>query len=77
MAKLYGRQWTRAELLATVGDLSQVAGVRFAELSDGSERGVRIAECGIGGGLSFTVMLDRGMDVGAETYRWVRNVAKL
>ena len=30
MAQLFGRQWSRAELLAYVGDLSQLAGVRLA-----------------------------------------------
>ena len=71
MARIYGREWTREELLSMTGDLSQIAGVRFSELSDGFERGVRIAECRTGGGLSFTVVLDRGMDVGAAEYEGV------
>jgi len=41
-----------AELLAHVGDLSQVAGVRLIELSDGVERGVRAADVRTGGGWS-------------------------
>jgi Domain of unknown function (DUF4432) len=71
MAKLYGREWTRAQIEEMTGDLSQVAGVRFGELSDGFERGVRVAECRTGGGLSFTVVLDRGMDVGAAEYQGI------
>lgn len=71
MAKLFGREWTRAQLLSLVGDLSQIGGVRLGELSDGSERGVRIADCRTGGGLSFTVALDRGMDIGAAEYRGI------
>jgi hypothetical protein len=71
MAKLYGRGWTRAQITEMTGDLSQIAGVRFSELSEGSERGVRVAECRTGGGLSFTVVLDRGMDVGAAEYAGV------
>ena len=69
MAKLFGKEWTRAELLAHVGDLSQVAGVRLLELSDGVERGVRAADVRTGGGLEFTVLLDRGMDIGAASYK--------
>jgi Domain of unknown function (DUF4432) len=69
MAKLFGREWTRAELLAQVGDLSQVAGVRLIELNDGVERGVRAADVRTGGGLEFTVLLDRGMDIGAASYK--------
>lgn len=69
MANLFGREWTRAELLAHVGDLSQVAGVRLIELGDGVERGVRAADVTTGGGLEFTVLLDRGMDIGAASYK--------
>jgi hypothetical protein len=69
MANLFGREWTRAELMAHVGDLSQVAGVRLVELSDGVERGVRAADVATGGGLEFTVLLDRGMDIGAASYK--------
>jgi hypothetical protein len=68
MAHLFGRDWTRQALLARVGDLSQVAGVRLAELSDGRERGVRVAEFRTGAGLDFTVLLDRGMDIGPAHY---------
>jgi hypothetical protein len=69
MAQLFGRAWTRQALLAHVGDLSQVAGVRLAELSDGRERGVRIAEFRTGAGLDFAVLLDRGMDIGPAHYQ--------
>jgi len=77
MAKLYGRDWTRAQIADMTGGLSQITGVRFSELTDAAERGVRIAECRTGGGLSFTVVLDCGMDVGAATYLWVRNCCQI
>ena len=69
MAHLYGRQWSRQDLLRYAGDLSQFAGVRLAELTDGNERGVRVADFRSGSGLDFTVLLDRGMDVGPAYYR--------
>jgi hypothetical protein len=69
MAQLLGRQWSRAELLAHVGDLSQLAGVRLGEWSEGTERGVRTADVRTGSGLEFTVLLDRGMDIGPAAYR--------
>lgn len=71
MAELFGRSWTRAQLLARVGDLSQVAGIRLIELSDGVERGVRAAEVRTGGGLEFTVLLDRGMDIGPASFKGI------
>jgi hypothetical protein len=69
MAYLYGRQWSRAALLARVGDLAQVAGVRVSQWDDGPERGIRVAEVRTGSGLEFTVLLDRGMDIGPAAYR--------
>jgi len=54
-----------------MGDLSQIAGWRLAELSDGVERGNRIAEFRSGSGLNFSVMLDRGMDIGWAEYNGI------
>src|SRR5512137_283443 len=71
MALLYGRTWGRAELLAHIGDISQLGGVRLAELADGPGRGVRVADFRSGGGFNFTVLLDRGMDIGLAEYRGV------
>jgi hypothetical protein len=71
MAQLYGRTWGRSELLAHVGDINQLCGIRLAELSDGPGRGVRVADFRSGEGLSFTVLLDRGMDIGQAEYRGI------
>jgi hypothetical protein len=69
MAKLYGTNYTRSELLEHVGDISQIAGVRVGELGDGFERGVRTADFRAGTGLEFTVLVDRGMDIAWANYR--------
>jgi len=69
MAQLFGRQWSRADLLVHVGDLSQVAGVRLGKWDDGVERGLRVADVHTGSGFDFTVLLDRGMDLGPAVYR--------
>lgn len=68
MATLFGQQFARSELLALVGDISQVAGVRAGELADGFERGVRVADVRTGSGFDFTVLVDRGMDIGPASY---------
>lgn len=68
MVALFGRQYTRAELLQYVGDITQVGGVRLKTLDNGAERGVRIADVDTGSGFHFTVLIDRGMDVGAATW---------
>lgn len=69
MVQLFGRSWTQAELARHYGMVSQLGGVRLAELADGSGRGVRTATVETGSGLAFTVLLDRGMDIGETRYR--------
>ena len=64
MTKLFGKNWTKEEILAYVGGVSTLGGIRMAELADGPGRGVRVADVRTGGGLSFTVLIDRGMDIG-------------
>lgn len=64
MATLYGRRWTRAELTRYVADMGQLAGLRPVAYQDGPEAGVRALEVRTGAGLSFTILADRGMDVG-------------
>jgi hypothetical protein len=68
MATLFGRDYTRAELLQRVGDISQLGGVKPVEFVNGNERGVRAAEFKTGAGLNFTVLLDRGLDISAADY---------
>ena len=64
MPDLWGRQYTRSELLRRVGRLEQVAGVRLVTLGDGAERSVRVLEFRTGSGFSFDVLMDRAFDVG-------------
>ena len=68
MAKLYGKEYTKAELLARVGDISQIARVKPYRLIEGREDGVMALDVTNGGGLSFTVVPSRGMDISAAHY---------
>jgi hypothetical protein len=61
MAELWGKHYTRAELLERVGNLRQLADVRAFEYSDGPERGTRAVSLRNAAGLSLRVLLDRGM----------------
>jgi hypothetical protein len=63
MPRLYGRDYSRRDLAAHAGMLSQFAGVRLMTLGDGVERGVRMLEFRTGSGLRFTVLVDRAFDV--------------
>src|SRR5947207_1207213 len=68
MPTLWGRDWTREELEARVGDMRQVAGVRLVELGDGRERGARAAQFHTGTGFRFLVLIDRGLDISQADY---------
>ena len=68
MARLFGKTYTRGQLLRRVGDLAQLGGTRLVELVDGNQRGVRACDFRTGSGFQFTVLLDRGMDVGAASH---------
>jgi hypothetical protein len=63
MAYLWGRNWTKAELLERVGDISQIAGVRKSTLSEGRSKGVDVYDINTGTGFEFTLAPDRALDV--------------
>jgi hypothetical protein len=69
MVELFGRRWTRAELLERVGDISQVGGARLVKFEEGPEAGVLAAELRTGSGLAFSVLPGRGMDIGFAEFR--------
>jgi hypothetical protein len=68
---LWGRQFTRRELESFTSDLRQIADIRLATLDDGPERGTRIAEVRTGSGFDFTILLDRGLDIGSAVYNGI------
>lgn len=69
MAKLYGRDVSRRELLRRVGDVGQVAGVRRCVLSEGRWQGVEAVDVYTGTGFSFTVLPSRALDISAAWYK--------
>ena len=69
MPTLFGKQYTRAELMRRIGHLSQVGGVQLTASEDGVTRGVRSLEFRTGTGFQFKVAIERGMDVGYCDYR--------
>lgn len=71
MARLFGRDWTKRELLERVGDLAQVAGAERFTFDEGVAGGVRAARVRSGAGLEYTVLFSRGMDIGQASYKGV------
>jgi hypothetical protein len=68
MASLFGKDYSRRELLRRIGNVDQVCGVRRVILDDGPAKGVTALEFRTGSGLEFTVLADRGMDISAASY---------
>ena len=71
MTTLLGRRYSRDELEARLGDLSQVAGVLPMTFSDGAARGVRALLFRTGSGLEFWVLVDRAFDVAKCAFRGI------
>lgn len=76
MPRLYGRHWSRDELLARVGDMAQVAGIQASRLEGGRATGVRALDVNCGDGMRFTVVPDRCLDIPHLEYRGVPLVWK-
>lgn len=57
------------ELMAHVGSLRQLGGIRPVILGEGLEEGVRCLEVETGGGLCFDVLPSRGLDISRLRYK--------
>src|SRR5262245_675495 len=64
MPRLFDTELSRRELLRRVGNLAQVGGVELLAHEQGYARGSRFLDFRTGGGLRFTVHVDRGLDPG-------------
>ncbi|GAH97970.1 unnamed protein product [marine sediment metagenome] len=68
MAQVFGKDYNKGELMRLIGDVSQVAGMKEYELLEGKGRGVKAVDIWTGTGFSFTVTLDRGIDISQASY---------
>lgn len=69
MAMYLGKEMTRRDLLRSVGNISQLARARYCELLDGRGGGVKAVEVVTGGGLEFTLLQDKCLDVFDMRYK--------
>ena len=63
MTNLFGRKYSRDEILERVGDISQIGGAREVKLVGGSHDGVSAVEFRTGSGLCFLAVPGRGLDI--------------
>ena len=53
------------QLRRRIGDVTQLVSTRACRLADGNEDGVRVVDARAAGGISATILADRGLDLGA------------
>lgn len=63
MAVLFGKRYTKDELLDRVGDISQIGGARQIRLAGGTQDGVEAVEFRTGSGFNFLAVPGRGLDI--------------
>ena len=63
MARLFGMEYTRQQLLDHTGDISQLGGVRRVLLSGGRSEGVEAVQFRTGSGLTFLAVPGRALDI--------------
>jgi len=63
-----------ADSIKRAGSLLQLAGTRHCILTNGGAGGVRAIEVNTGGGLHYTVLPDRGLDISHASFRGVNIV---
>ncbi len=71
MANIYGEKLSKRDILERVSDLSQICGTRAYQLSEGKSKGMRAIDIKTGGGLSYTVLPDRGLDIAWAEYKGI------
>ena len=64
------------QAIQKVGSLRQLAGTRHSILTNGGAGGVRAIDVNTGGGLSYTILPDRGLDISLASFRGL-NIAYL
>lgn len=69
MAHLFNRTFTKHEILAHVGDISQICEAKPVILADGNQAGVSAVFFKTGSGLNFSVLPGRGLDIGMVDFK--------
>jgi hypothetical protein len=64
-----GREYGREALLERIGSPDQLYRLRPVVLEEGAAKGLRAIDVDTGGGLSCTVLPDRGLDISQASYR--------
>jgi len=67
--EIFGKKYSKTELLKKVGDISQLGGIKSYEFSDGMAKNLRAVDIKSPSGIEMTVVLDRAMDISSLSYK--------
>ena len=68
---LFNETLSKRQIFKRVGSLSQICGPRSYILADGRAKGMSAVDIRTGGGLSYTVLPNRGMDIAWAEFKGV------
>ena len=69
MAKLFGQELSKMDILRHVGSMDQVCGARKVVLDEGNEKGSEAVVFHTGSGLTFTALAGRALDISSADYQ--------
>jgi len=69
--QIFGQELKKSEILAKIGDISQLGGIKLYELVNGVGKGIRAADIRTASGIDLTVLIDRGMDISSLYYKGI------
>ncbi|MDF2614364.1 MAG: hypothetical protein K0S71_2150 [Clostridia bacterium] len=71
MAQLYNKEISKKELLKKIGNIEQVASIKPFEMSEGRAKGIKAFDVSNGGGLDFTVLESKCLDLLNMKYKGI------
>lgn len=69
MPIIFGKDTNREGILARVGRIKQLAGLRPIVLDGGKAKSLPAVDFRTGEGLNFTVLIDRGLDISRAEFQ--------
>lgn len=67
--KISGKEFSRNDIRLRVGTMGQIAGIRKMQFTEGKAKNLSCLEVNTGGGLEYTVLADRGLDIALARYK--------
>lgn len=64
-----GKEYSKADVRKRVGAVEQIAGARKMQFAEGKAKNLCCYEVNTGGGLEYTVLADRGLDIALARYK--------